>query len=509
MNFLNNLAANLTQIWSEATSAARVGISLLMAICISAIIAVGYWSSMPTYVTLLNDVGHEKVASVVDALESAGIKYEIGGAGGVLRVDKRDFAKAKNIARVHGIADAGGNEGGLGDMFLSPSDRKLIEVRKKERSLAATIKKFNTVDSADVHLNIPINGPFERKTSNPTASVLITLFPGEKLSDEQALSIASLVAFAVEDLEPENVKITDKNGRVYHVADELQGSINSQIGFVVENERLLARKAQQQLNRLLGYGNSSVQVSLDLTFTNGSKKTVKYDPEGKVVEQEDINTEKFNGNPRNAGGVAGINANLSGGGDAGSSEVKNSTESLKTSYLVPKTEETETNTTPIRNYMTVSVVVNADAEGVKTEDGTLLAGIDKKVADIVKSAVGFKEEKDAISVEFMAFPTAEIDTEVAAPIDWIQINNILQNVSLAVAALASLLFGFLALRKFKPSSDPTISETQPPRPQESRSIDQFRKLAAENPELFSRVLASWVETKSAGKASAPNSNRAA
>ena len=105
------------------------------------------------------------------------------------------------------------------------------------------------------------------------------------MSSEQALSIASLVAFAVEDLDPEHVKITDKDGRVYAIEDELQGSINSQMGFKVENENQLARKAQMQLNRLVGYGNASVQVSLDLTFTHGSKKVVKYDPDGKVAEQ--------------------------------------------------------------------------------------------------------------------------------------------------------------------------------------------------------------------------------
>ena len=179
MNFLNNLAENLTRIWSESTSAARVGIGLLTAICLFAIIAVGYWSAMPSYVTLLSDVGHEKIAKVVDGLESAGIKYQIGGAGGVLRVEKNDFAKAQNIARAQGVESIQSSSQGMGDVFLSPSDRKTLEVRKKEQSLASTIKKFHSVDSADVHLNIPINGPFERKRKKASAKCADYLAPGE------------------------------------------------------------------------------------------------------------------------------------------------------------------------------------------------------------------------------------------------------------------------------------------------------------------------------------------
>ena len=157
--------------------------------------------------------------------------------------------------------------------------------------------------------------------------------------------------------------------------------------------------------------------------------------------------------------------------------------------------------------MTVSVIVNSDADGIKDENGELIAGIEDKVEGIVKSAVGFKDEVDKISLEFLSFPTNEVEAIPAAPIDWLQISRILQDVSLAVAAIASLLFGFMALRKFKPPASTGESPSTPLT--ESPGLVQFRNLARDDPELVAKILKNWMDSKAGEPASSANSKKAA
>ncbi|TWU02172.1 flagellar basal-body MS-ring/collar protein FliF [Stieleria varia] len=480
-------------IWQENSPAGRVGILLLAGICAIAIAGVGYWSVQPSYVVLVSESEGEKVDRVIDALDKAGIEYQLSGAGGNLLVDKRDYAKAKLLARGTGVATADDMmSGSLGGAFGSPTERRNLARIQKQNQLAATIKKMNVVENADVHLNLPEKGPFERRTSTPTASVLLTLRNGERLSEQQAESIASFVAFAVEDLRPEAVQITDKDGRNYTIPDEGTKQISNQVEYIAEAESKLARKAEEQLFHFLGHGNASVQVSLDYTFTNGSTTITKYDPDGKVASQEDLISESTTNSEEPPTGAAGVASNLQ-SRRKGSASVLSKTENIKTSYLVPKTEETQANVTPTRNLMTVSVIVNSGAPGLKSEDGTLLAGLDQKVTSIVKNAVGFREDTDAISVELLPFPSSSPDTEIAlAPFDWQNLTSLVEKASLAIAAVFAFVMGFLLLKRIRPITESGADVAQPQLDRERlENVSQLSQLVKENPEVFERIVKAW------------------
>ena len=182
----------LITIWRDNSPAARIGILFLAALCIVSITAVGFWSVQPNYVVLLSEADSTQVDKVVDALAKQNIEYQISGAGGNLLVDKRDFAKAKLIARSHGVSDAesGGAASGLGGMFPTPDTRREQLRLRLQNHIAASIKSMNVISDAEVLLNVPDKGPFERKKSPPSASVLLTLRPDEILTERQATSIA-------------------------------------------------------------------------------------------------------------------------------------------------------------------------------------------------------------------------------------------------------------------------------------------------------------------------------
>ncbi|MFN3191427.1 MAG: flagellar M-ring protein FliF C-terminal domain-containing protein [Aureliella sp.] len=483
----------ILSVWQDNTPAARVGLVLLAGLCLVAVGGVGYWSVQPNYVVLVSGTESDKIDRVMDALDKEGIDYDLGGAGGTLRVDQRDFARARMLARSSGVASTlPASSGTMGGAFSSPGERRNLERMQREQNLAHTIQKFDVVEQADVHLNIPDRGPFERKKSKPSASVLLTLKTDAQLSELQAMNIAKLVAFAVEDLDPTAVQITDKSGNSYSTPDDETHAINSQVEYAQEAERWLRNKAETQLLNFLGYGNASVQVSADFSFKTGSKKTTTYDPDTKVPTEEDLVTETTTNVSDKQEGAAGVATNLQ-SRRLGGSNMESKTEEIKTSYLVGKTEETEASSTPIRNFMTVSVLVNSDAPGISAEDGTLVAGMKERVEAIVKNAVGFRSDVDTISVEFMSFPESPLSSEpVAAPFDWSNILSLVENASLAIAALFAFLIGWMLLRRFQPSQEGTgPGAGVGVEGDAAGSVSQLSALIRENPEVFTQIVRSW------------------
>lgn len=475
-------------------------------LCCVAVGGVGYWSVQPSYVVLVSQTDGDKLDRVIDALAKAGIDYELSGAGGNLMVDKRDFAKARLLARTNGVSDIGSlPEMAMGGAFGSPSERRNLARMQQQQSLAATIKKISVVEQADVHLNIPDNGPFERKKSTPSASVMLTLLPGQKLNDQQASSIASFVAYAVKDLTPDAVQITDKDGRSYSIPDGETQQIASQVEYIAQAERKLAQKAESQLLQFLGYDNAKVEVTLDMTFMQGSKTITKYDKAGAVPNQEDLITESTTGIKDSAAGAAGVASNLNGNrGSSSGRNVESKTENIKTTYLVPVTEETQANSTPVRNFLTVSVLVNSEANGMKDENGVLVAGINEKVTAIVKNAVGFRDDSDTISVELMPFPEPILSLETPVPgFNWGNLGSIIEKASLAIAALLAFIMGLLLLRRFQPASR-TNNGAAGAQVDQARleHVNEFSRLIKENPELFTQIIQSW----SGVDATAENSN---
>ena len=485
------------KVWNDSTPAARVGLVLLAATCIVIIAGVGYWSSQPTYVTLVSDVDANKVDKIIDGLDKAGIAHKISGAGGNVLVDQRQFAKAKNIANRLGGGVSGGDSGGMVGIFKSPSEKREMARLQKEADLKKTIERIQVIAEADVHLNIPARGPFEMYGANPSASVVVSVQDGAQLSYDHARSIANIISFAVEGMEPESVTVADELGRTYQIHDQDVQGVNDYVSIRKKEERELIQKAERQLFAFLGFGNASVQVSADFTINNETVESKTYDQKNKTANHEVIDSSKNKGLSGRDGGATGTESNLNTSVAGGSAQGQESTtEKLETSYSVPSTTSKKQLVSSTRNYLTASVVVNSNVEGITGEDGSLVAGIEDKVRTLVENAVGFNSKTDKISVDFMPFPEFAEEEPAAAPFDWASLNDILKNVSLAVAALVALVVGFLALKKFAPPV-PSESQGQPLDDARVEGLKEIANMVNDNPEVFAQLVSVWAGAEAA------------
>ena len=121
---------------------------------------------------------------------------------------------------------------------------------------------------------------------------MLELIPGQKPANDVAVSIATQVAGAVPNLRPEQVSITDTTGRIYSLDDSLQ-QLTNQEEYRVKRELELSYKVQSILDRICGFGNSTVQVSTSFTFPDSTIESTEFDPEKKVAIREKIDSTQY------------------------------------------------------------------------------------------------------------------------------------------------------------------------------------------------------------------------
>ncbi len=499
MQSLKNFLDQILLIWRTSTPAARLGIGLLTLACIAIISGVGYWSVQPNFVELASDLEATQMQSLMTELDRDSIKYELRGGGNMLMVDKRNYSRAQLIAKRFGVLTEEYVESEDSSIAMSPLDFERLKQLRLERKLASMIKRNKSIESADVKLAIPRDHAFLRTKESPTAAVTLTIKPNSKFDDETASGIAAMVAATVTGMSKTDVTIVDHLGRQFSIDGEGYGAVNAQEEMRIAREQWLTRKAMDMLIPATGLEHIVVNVAADMTFVDASKRMYKVSPEERVVISEDVESKKDTDNtPKSEMGAAGINNQLSGNGDTKKNSVLSSTENSKTTWKTSETELTEHDRTPKINSMTVSVVVNSKL----IEDSANSANpiTKERIEAIVKNAVGFQEARDTITVEFLPF--LEItDDIVAAPttIPWQQINEILRNVSLAVAAVVALVVGMMVMKKFKPGPvrgpmGLALSEDGVNR------ISQLTQLAEKNPEVFSKIISAWAKaSESSGK----------
>lgn len=475
-------------IWKDSTAAARFGIALLVVICLGATIGVGIWSAQPQYVLLASDLEGVKASKLVDALESLEIAYQTKGAD--IYVDKSKRSKAQRAAAELNI---GSSEPSLMDIpdWASPSASSLIAKSNLQKSLEATIAGYQAIDAATVHLSIPDKSGLIRNRAQPTGSVNVTLAANAKFGDNEAATIARYVAHAVEGMSPDNVVVTDSNGRTFHSASS-DNQLGWQEDYRLARDREYSYKILRVLEPLLGHGNVAVAITTEINFPNGTSEQVKVDPDSKVATEESLDSSETTTPSSSPIGIAGTDSNIGNArpSSSGQRESRTKTENLISKFEINKTVTVEKISTPEVKRVAVSVVVNSTP--VQDENGVVPQVLQEQVTRIVSNAVGIRTGTDEMTVEFTPFANVmELDEPKATAVPWDQINEILKNVSLGIAAIVALFIGFKVLKKIQP--DPaTVAEVREP----SSQVSQLSELVKQNPDVFSKIIESWSKQSS-------------
>jgi flagellar M-ring protein FliF len=262
-------------------------VSLLAGFAASIALAIGVvnWASTPSFEPVYGAMSPADNATAITVLQTSGIKYRMEPGTGLLEVPYDDVLQARMALASEGFPR---NGGGIGfeslyeeqQMGLSSFMEQARYHRAVEAELARTISAMDSVSGARVHLAIAKQSAFMRRGNEPSASVMVSLLPGVRLSERQLSGIIHLVASSIPNLDSERVSVVDQAGKLLSSQGE-----DSDFGYTSEQFRL-AQQFENSLNDrimailepILGVGAVRAQVTADMDFTRIESTNEIYDP---------------------------------------------------------------------------------------------------------------------------------------------------------------------------------------------------------------------------------------
>lgn len=385
---------------------------------------VSFRISTPEMQLLYADLSSVDAGAISAKLEENQISYEVSPDGGRIIVPAPDVGRARLL-----LAEAGlPNGGSLGyEIFDKDSGfgttnfvQNVNQVRALQGELARTISSLDSVRSARVLLVLPQRELFSRESRPPSASVYVGLRPGSSIQREQILAIQSLVAGAVPDLKASDVTLIDSNGNLLARGGDENTDLMSLKAEELRRgyESRLTDKIEDQISRIVGYGNVRATVNAEMNFDRISTNEELFDPETQVVRSSQIIEESAQERDSVAEDVSVAN-NLPGvGGDLLAStepSAQNNRLEEVTNFEISKTIRNTVR--EVGEIKSLSIGVLVDGRYIKNEEGERVyeprpqEELDQ-IAALVRSAAGIDDDRgDLIEVVNLQF--AEVDTDEA------------------------------------------------------------------------------------------------
>ncbi len=256
----------------------------------------------PDMRVLMSGLEARDAQQVEQELMEANIPYDLTPDGGTVRVPAAALDKARLSIAGKGLPSSGR----MGfEIFDKPNwvgsefDERVNYQRALEGELDHTIESLNAVAQARVNLVLPHDSLFTDDQRNAKASVVLKL--RRTLSEEEAESVRSLVAGAIDTLKASQVTLVDADGR-QQFGPKTAGAEEAQY------EQLLTNKLLATLMPVAGEDNVRASVTAD--FDSGTEDDVDevYDP-SKVATLSADHTEASSSGQPAAGGVPGTASN--------------------------------------------------------------------------------------------------------------------------------------------------------------------------------------------------------
>jgi flagellar M-ring protein FliF len=397
--------------FQELSQGKKVAVLTLAAAGLASLLVMAFWVQAPDQQLLYANLSQEDAGAIVAELKGQKIPYELNAGGTTIRVPADKVHEIRLQLATKGLPQGG--EVGL-EIFdktalgMTEFVQKLNYQRALQGELTRTINTLDVVDQARVHLVIPEESLFLKDKVKGKASVMVKIKPGKTISENQIQGIVHLVSSSVKGVPPENVAIVDFNGNILTGAkgggeEAMIAADNFKLKARLEGE--LEASIRQMLEDALGKGKVIAKVNAEINFEKVERTEEIFDPDSQVVRSEQRTSEATVGAVP-PGGVPGVQALVPTGETAGGgpgSAAKRNNEKQTLNYEINKVVRHVSKPMGEIKKLSVSVLV----DGVVDETGAYKPRTPEEMAkylDIVKSAVGFDEQRnDNIKVENVQF----------------------------------------------------------------------------------------------------------
>lgn len=534
------------------TSGARNALLAVAAAAIVALMAgIWMWSQAPDYRILFSNYSDQDGGAIVASLQQLNIPYKFADGGGAILVPANQVYDARLKLAAQGLPKGGGVGFELMENQKLGVSQFLEQVnfqRALEGELARSVQTVAAVQSARIHLALPKSSVFVREQQQPTASVLLHLYPGRTLDRQQVSAIVHLVASSVPNLSPKNVTLVDQNGNLLSDNDK-KADINglgldpTQLKYVQELQQNIAQRVESIITPIVGPNNVRAEATADVDFSHSEQAAEIYKPnqtpDSSAVRSQQT-SESASPGGANAGGIPGALSNQppapatapitvapaasakngkAAPQPAAAAAPLNTHKESTVNYEVDKTVRYVQQPMGGVKRLSVAVVVNYKRElnGAGKMVSRPLTDAEKtEITELVKEAMGFNKDRgDTLNV--VNSPFAGIEKEIVAEVPLWKRPEALEMAKqggkylLAGLVLLYLFFNFLrpTLRKLTspapaalpaPAPDavvqlsgaaPSATPAQLPRNYQN-NLELAKQLARDDPKVVANVVKTWV-----------------
>ncbi|UCC97903.1 MAG: flagellar M-ring protein FliF [Phycisphaerales bacterium] len=480
--------------------------ALLVAIVVTFLIVSGllvHWAQRPDMRMLYQELAPEEAAQITEKISEEGIAYQLRNGGTSIYVPKENVYQLRLDMAKEGLP--AGEQGGYKifdneKIGVSPFVQSVNLKRALQDELAKSIQMVDGVEHARVHIVRSEQTLFTSEAGKTTASVVLRLKPGYRLSALNVAAITHLVSGSVEGLNSENVTVIDSQGHL--LSGESDPTMANGAGTVQDYrervEQNLEDKVEEMLTAVLGPGRAKVRIHAVVDMNSVSTVTEKYEPKG-VATKEEITT----GSETEAAGAA---ANSAAPGTTKKDET------IVTEYEVGKTVTQQVILPGEIKSLSVAAVVDlspADPNGAQAGGQPTKIMDPNDVEKLIENALGLDlAGTDSLKVVDATFqnPVAPLlGEETDGGLDFVAVAR---QASLGIMAVCALL----VLRMFRGArkkAGPGAASNQLPGaegvtgllpggtsvPEPALLRQQIANVLEQDPERARQLFASWLEDK--------------
>ncbi len=427
------------------------------------------------YVVLANGLDASSAKEVTATLDSLGIEWKDEANLSVIKVPKRDLAKAKMELSVSFSAGTiSWQDLMTADNFtMTTGTREHMFVQAKANEVKESIETISSVKEARVMLYIPKDSNYFITDRNDAKASIILQLSGE-LERDRIQGIVNLVCTSVKGLEPINVTILDQTGKQLndHDMDGADFTANSAFELKYNIEASIKKDMEDFLGVIYGVDNVNVQPSVKLDFDKQSETVTKYSP---PIEGESnglvrsLTTISENVSHDTSSGAPGTDSNptavTEGDDDNGVYKKASETLNYELNEVVRLLEKAEGGIEDI----TIAVVINTKA----LEDETMTPEHQAELTKLVSNAVGTPPEKVVVSTQAFADPLVQYDEYI----DGNGTQNAQMFMIIAAVATGALIIVIIAIILLAKKKKKQAEEEQ-------RQQEELEKIEEKTDDLF-------------------------
>ena len=252
--------------------------------------------------TLFSGLSEEDISKISMSLEENNISYEVDLESSSILVKKELVHDVRMKLMSNGVvldSNVGFEIFNDSEFGMTEFSQKINYQRALQGELARTITSLVEVKYARVHIAQSSNKLFKSAKEKSTASIILFIHRGMKLSPNKIRGIQNIVASSVVDLSVDDVIVTNQSGVVLSVRNTDETKMDTlKLSKREQLEEYYRKKVNAILKNSLKTNDYVVSVNVELDYTKLliTKENYIGEPENSLVARERVSESKKSNN---------------------------------------------------------------------------------------------------------------------------------------------------------------------------------------------------------------------